>query len=65
MSAHGKDLEKKCHLAGWILFVVCAGFFIASAVKAQDFVMIVGSVIFLVACLVFLVPFLAKTDRSS
>ncbi|MCJ7604768.1 MAG: hypothetical protein MUO19_01880 [Dehalococcoidales bacterium] len=65
MSARGKDLEKKCHLTGWILFVICAGFFIASAVKAQDFVMIAGSVIFLVGCMVFLVPFLVKTDRSS
>lgn len=62
MSPQKKDLEKKCSLIGWILFVVCAGFFIASAVKAQDVPMIIGSVIFLLACLVFLVPFLVKTD---
>lgn len=58
------DFEKKCHLAGWVLFVVCAGFFIASSVRSGDAAGLTGGVLFLVACLVFLVPFLTAPPGS-
>ncbi len=54
------DFEKKCHLAGWIIFIICAGFFIAGSVRSGDAVMTAGSVLFLLACLVFLVPFFIR-----
>jgi hypothetical protein len=44
------------HLLGWGLFVVCSVFFIASGIKNKDVLTITGSIIFLVACLVFLIP---------
>jgi predicted membrane channel-forming protein YqfA (hemolysin III family) len=43
-------------LAGWILFIICAIFFIASSLKNHDTLTFIGSVIFLIACIVFLVP---------
>ena len=52
--------EETCHLAGWLLFVVCALFFIASAVKNQDLLTLIGSILFLVACVVFLIPLLTS-----
>ena len=55
-------LEIKYQLAGWILFIICAIFFIASSLKNQDILTFIGSVIFLIACIVFLIP-LAKSKK--
>ena len=43
-------------LTGWLLFTVSAVFFTWAAVRAGDWVSICASLLFLVACLVFLVP---------
>jgi predicted membrane channel-forming protein YqfA (hemolysin III family) len=49
-------LEIKYQLSGWILFIVCAILFIASSLKNQDMLNFIGSVIFLIACILFLIP---------
>ena len=56
MSDHYKNREKGFHLWGWILFVVCAAFFIASSINNDDLMSLAGSIIFLVACVVFIIP---------
>ncbi len=43
---------------GWLLFVVCALFFMAAAWRNRDLLTFLGSLIFLVACLFFLLPLL-------
>jgi hypothetical protein len=48
--------EKKYNLWGWILFMVCAGFFIASALQNGDVLYLIGSIVFLLACIVFIIP---------
>ena len=48
--------ERRAHLAGWVLFIVCALFFMAAALKNHDMLTLIGSLIFLIACVVFLVP---------
>ena len=58
----GQDL--KYQLLGWILFIICAIFFIASSLKNGDTLTFIGSVIFLIACMVFLVP-LFKTIKKA
>ena len=50
------NLERRVHLAGWVLFIVCALFFMAAALKNHDTLTLIGSLIFLIACVVFLVP---------
>ena len=60
MSDEDKHREKTFHLWGWMLFVVCAGFFIASAAESGSTLGIIGSIIFLVACLVFIAPLVSK-----
>lgn len=60
MSNENKHLEVKAHLLGWILFTVCAIFFIISSVRGEDNMALVASVIFLVACLVFMAPLLVE-----
>ena len=58
----GQDL--KCQLFGWILFIVCAIFFIASSLKNGDTLTFIGSIIFLIACIVFLIPLLKKIKKG-
>ena len=56
------DFMKKHHfeIAGWLLFIVSAtGFIIASI---GSFWGMFGSIFFLIACLVFLVPYFMKDD---
>lgn len=60
MSNADKTREKKFHLWGWILFLVCAVFFIASSIKAGDVLLLAGSIIFLAACVVFLIPLVTR-----
>ena len=53
--------ETKYHLVGWILFVICAIVFIASGVNNHDTLTFIGGVIFLIACVFFLIP-LVRSD---
>jgi len=46
----------KHELVGWILFVICSIFFIASSLKHHDTLTFIGGVIFFIACIVFLIP---------
>ena len=52
--------ELKYQLWGWILFIVCAFIFIASSIRMGDGLMLAGSLFFLVACFLFLIPLLPK-----
>ncbi len=43
-------------ICGWALFVLCAVFFIASSLQNGDILGLVASIIFLIACFVFIIP---------
>jgi len=60
----------KYQLSGWILFIICAIFFIASGLNNHDILTFIGGVIFLIACIVFLIPLVrlnkkVKNDKKS
>jgi hypothetical protein len=55
----------KFQLLGWMLFVVCALFYLASSLKNRDFLAVAGSIAFLVACIVFLVPVMDVWKRRN
>ena len=57
-------VKARSQLAGWLLFIVCALFFIASSVHNRDILTFIGSVIFLVACIVFIVPVLRASREA-
>ncbi len=44
-------------LAGWWLFVVCAGFFIVASARSGDVIALLGSSAFMSANISFLIPF--------
>ncbi len=48
-------MGKKLQLIGWGMFVVCAILFIISGIKNQDIIITMASVIFLLACVVFII----------
>ncbi|CAN5913325.1 hypothetical protein BH23ACT10_BH23ACT10_09630 [soil metagenome] len=41
-------------LTGWLLFLLCAGIFVAAGVRDRDLLMTAGSMAFLGACVLFL-----------
>jgi len=48
-------------LAGWLIFVASACFFLAATIKSGDLLSIAGSGLFLAACFVFMVPLLKRS----
>ena len=52
--------EIKYQIIGWILFILCAIFFIVSSLKNQDILTFIGSVFFLIACIVFIIALLKQ-----
>jgi hypothetical protein len=59
------ESENACHFWGWILFLACAVLFIVSGARNRDWFTFAGSILFLVACLLFLVPLLKKMRNGS
>ncbi|MDY7105199.1 MAG: cytochrome oxidase subunit III [Actinomycetota bacterium] len=57
--------ERRLHLAGWALFVVCAVCYLAAAWRAADPWSVVGSVIFLAGCIAFLIPLLRAPEDEA
>ena len=55
--------DEKYHWAGWGLFIVCAIFFLVSSWKNRDGYALIASIVFLVACLVFMVPLVNARKR--
>ena len=51
-----QPLHHRFQLWGWILFVFSALFFIASSLRAGDLLSLLGGLLFLIACIVFLIP---------
>lgn len=45
---------------GWILFLLCAVAFTAAGVRDGDVLLTLGSVLFLVACVLFLIPYFRR-----
>ena len=63
-SGHKRCREVRYQLWGWILFIICALFFIAAGIINRDLSTIAGSIIFLIACVVFLIPLSAKSNED-
>jgi len=49
------ERSRRLQVYGWLLFVVCSGFFVADAVVNGGPLAIIAGVLFLVGCLIFVV----------
>jgi hypothetical protein len=47
-------------LCGWLLFLVCSFFFMADSAIAGNPLGVAGSVVFLLGCVIFLIPLVQK-----
>lgn len=52
-------------LLGWILFIICALFYIAANIRSGDWLCLTGSILFLMACVVFVTPMVLKPAKRS
>ena len=52
------------NLIGWILFVLSALGFITSSLRSGDMAALFGAVLFLAACLIFLIPFFRRDPQD-
>jgi hypothetical protein len=52
--------EIRYPLAGWLLFIVSAGFFVAASLRGGDPLGLAGALFFLTACFFFLPPLFAE-----
>ena len=60
----GKKSSTSHFMIGWILFLLCALCFIASSIKNRDILAFAGSIIFLIACIVFLLPLIQANRKA-
>jgi len=51
-------------LIGWILFTLCAILYIISSLEANDWMMLGGSLLFLLACILFLIGYFTESPHS-
>ena len=51
-------LERRCQLAGWIVFIMCSLLFMVSSFLNRDTWGFAAAAIFLLGCVLFLAPFL-------
>ena len=56
--------ELKYQVTGWTLFIIKLCVFIASSLKNHDTLTFIGGVIFLIACIVFLIP-LVRSNKNA
>lgn len=52
--------ERAFHISGWVLFIVCALFYIVASLESGSWLSLIGSVVFLLACFAFLIPLLRR-----
>jgi len=64
MCSNIKKAEKRFHLLGWLLFLVCAVFFITQSLKSNSILGLAGSVVFLLGCVAFLIPLVLSWNRK-
>jgi uncharacterized membrane protein YtjA (UPF0391 family) len=65
MADDKRNQKIRYQLSGWVLFVLCAVFFIASSLKNGDYLGLIASIIFLIACFVFIIPLVMSPGRGN
>jgi hypothetical protein len=58
-------LAARIQILGWVLFIVSALGFIASSIRNGDTLGLIGGIFFLLACFVFLIPYVRKDAPGS
>jgi hypothetical protein len=59
-----QDKGAPFHLAGWVLFLLCAFLFLYVAVRDRDVILALASLVFLAGCIAFLIPLLKRDKKT-
>ncbi len=54
----------KFQLIGWSLFLLCSIFYIISSIIVRDWFYLSGSILFFIACVVFMLPVLSTLKKK-
>lgn len=57
--------EKRCQLFGLLGFILSGAFFSLSALRHGDMLAFIGSLLWIVACLIWLIPMVARGFADS
>lgn len=57
--------EKRCQLLGLLGFILSGAFFSLSALRHGDILAFIGSLLWIVACLIWLLPMVARGSADS
>lgn len=60
MSNGNPNANRQLQIWGWVLFVLCAVLYLGANIEAHSTLGIIGSVVFLAACAVFMIPLLRR-----
>ena len=55
---NGMMRNRRLQLCGWVLFLLCGLLFIAESVRTYSMLLIFGSLLFLVGCILCMIPLL-------
>jgi uncharacterized membrane protein YtjA (UPF0391 family) len=64
MSDGSESLELKFQLWGWIVFIGCSVLFVVSSIRNRDVLSLVASILFLVGCVIFMIPLATSMMRN-
>lgn len=53
---------RNSEFVGWLMFIASACAFVASSIRSGDPFGLIGSLLFLIACFVFLIPIVRPDD---
>jgi len=64
MSDGSESRELKFQLWGWIVFMSCSVLFVVSSIRNRDVLSLVASILFLVGCVIFMIPLATSMMRN-
>ncbi len=59
-----KKVEHRLQIWGWVLFIGCAVCYIFSSFQNREWITLVGGLLFLLACILFLIPLTLFKDKT-
>ena len=64
MSDESESQELKLQLWGWTVFIGCSVLFVVSSIRNRDVLSLVASFLFLVGCVIFMIPLVTTMMRN-
>ena len=60
MDDRRQERDRRFQIWGWILFTISACFFVISSLLSRNWTGLAGGLFFLIACIVFMIPYMRR-----